>query len=385
VAALARVLVISFSDLSSDPRVDRQIAALRVRHDVTAAGLAPPAYADVEFVDITTPRLGLVDGGVGVARLLIHRFEAAYWRHPKNREVLRRLRGVAADVVLANDLPALPVASSLGAPVVLDAHEFAPAEYSDRLWWRALIAPYVDWECRRYLPQVAAMTTVGESISDAYERAYGVRAAVVTNAPSYVDLRPSPMDAPIRILHHAAAQPGRGLEEMLRVANLLDDRFTVDFVLAGGSSRFRDGLVAQASDNLRVSFLPPVPMRELVQMANGYDVGLYLLPPTNLNQRFALPNKFFEFIQARLAVAIGPSPEMAGLVRRYGCGVVAADFTPEALAAELNSLDASRIAELKQASDVAAAELSAERNADVILSAIDTALAVPVHAGSDAA
>ena len=355
------------------------------RHKVIAAGFAPPAHEGVEFVDIATPKLGLIDGGLGVARLLTHRFEAGYWRHPKNREILRRLQGVDAEVVLANDISALPIASSLGPPVVLDAHEFAPKEYSNRLWWRTLIAPYVEWQCRRYLPRVAAMTTVGQAISDAYDRSYGVRAAVVTNAPAHVDLGPSAVGDPIRILHHAAAQPGRGLEEMVRLADLLDDRFTVDFVLAGGPSRFRDALVAQARDNPRVSFPAPVRMRELVQMANAYDIGLYLLPPTNFNQQYALPNKFFEFIQARLAVAIGPSPEMAGLVRRYGCGVAAADFTPEALAAELNSLDAERIAGFKRASDVAAAELCAERNADVILTAIDTALAVPAHAGSDAA
>ena len=57
-------------------------------------------------------------------------------------------------------------------------------------------------------------------------------------------------------------------------------------------------------------------MHELPRMANDYDVGLYLLPPTNFNQRYALPNKFFEFIQGRLAIAIGPSPEMAKLVER---------------------------------------------------------------------
>jgi hypothetical protein len=126
-------------------------------------------------------------------------------------------------------------------------------------------------------------------------------------------------------------------------------------------------------------------MRELVSMANAYDVGLFLLPPNNLNRRYALPNKFFEFVQARLAVAVGPSPEMAALVRRHGLGVVAADFTPEALAAELNSLDADQIAGFKLASDAAACELSAERNAEAILSAIDTALASTVHVGSDAA
>ena len=206
-------------------------------------------------------------------------------------------------------------------------------------------------------------------------RSYGIRAAVVTNAPPYAELEPTPVDTPIRILHHGAAQRGRGLEEMLRLADLLDERFTLDFVLMPDASGFREALIERARHNPRVRFPSPVPMRELVQMANGYDIGLYLLPPNNFNQRYALPNKFFEFIQGRLALAIGPSPEMAGLVRRYGCGVVGRDFTPEGLAAELNSLDASQIAAFKQASHTAAAELCAERNAEIVLTAVDTALA----------
>jgi hypothetical protein len=358
-----------------DPRVDRQIAALLTRHDVVAAGLGPSAHEGVEFIDISTPPLGLLQGGIGVARLLAHRFEAAYWKHPKNREVLRRLGDIPADVVLVNELAALPIGLRLGASVVLDAHEFAPEEFSDSLWWRTLIAPYAEWQCRRYLPEVAAMTTVGEAIAAEYARQYGVRAAVITNAPPYAELEPTPVDAPIRILHHGVAQRGRGLDEMLQLADLLDERFTVDFVLMPDSSGFRDELIGRARQNPRVDFPPPVPMKELVRMANGYDVGLFLLPPNNFNRRHALPNKFFEFVQGRLAVAVGPSPEMAGLVRQYGCGVVAPDFTPEALAAELNSLDAAQIAAFKRASHSAAAELCAERNAEVILQTIDTALA----------
>ena len=116
-------------------------------------------------------------------------------------------------------------------------------------------------------------------------------------------------------------------------------------------------------------------MRELVTLANGYDIGLYLLRPSNFNQLHALPNKFFEFIQGRLALAIGPSPEMAHLVEQYRCGVVAADFTPGALAAEINRLDVGQITAFKRASHAAAAELSAERGAASVLALVEDALA----------
>jgi hypothetical protein len=289
----------------------------------------------------------------------------------------RRLQGVAADVVLVNEVAVLPIGLRLGAPVVVDAHEYSPEEFAERRVWRQLLGPYVRWQCATHLPDVAAMTTVSDGIAEAYSREFRVHATVVTNAPPFADLEPTPVGSPVRILHHGAALPGRGLEEMVRMADLLDERFTLDFVLveAQVAPGLRGALIDQARHNSRVRFPPPVPMRDLASFANGYDIGLYSLPPTNFNQRYALPNKFFEFIQGRLAVAVGPSPEMAALVRRYGCGVVAPTFEPESLAAELNALDADAIAAFKRASGAAAAELCAERNAELVLGAVERAAA----------
>jgi hypothetical protein len=219
------------------------------------------------------------------------------------------------------------------------------------------------------------MTTVGERIAEEFERDTGVRATVITNAPPHANLEPTPVHDPVRILHHGGAQRGRGLEQMIRVAELLDDRFTLDLVLVESSPGYRDELIRRVKGNPRIRFPQPQPMERLVRMANDYDIGLYLLKPVNFNHRYALPNKLFEFIQARLAVAIGPSPEMARIVRRHGCGIVAENFAPETLANAINSLDAEAVAEFKRASDAAAAELSAERNGSLLVSAVEHALA----------
>jgi glycosyltransferase involved in cell wall biosynthesis len=74
----------------------------------------------------------------------------------------------------------------------------------------------------------------------------------------------------------------------------------------------------------------------------------------------ALPNKFFEFIMAGLAVAIGPSPAMAAIVNRYDLGVVADTFDPRALADRLNALTAADIDAMKHRSLAAARDLNAE-------------------------
>ena len=104
-----------------------------------------------------------------------------------------------------------------------------------------------------------------------------------------------------------------------------------------------------------------------MQVLSDYDVGLYSLPPYSFNARYALPNKFFDFIQARLCVAIGPSPEMKRIVEQYVCGVVAKDFTAETLAETLRALDRQKVEFCRQAADVAAAALCYERSAEVLL------------------
>ena len=109
--------------------------------------------------------------------------------------------------------------------------------------------------------------------------------------------------------------------------------------------------------------------RSWSRRANGYDAGIVFFPPLTANLEHALPNKFFDLIQARVAIVTGPSPEMAGIVREFGCGVVAAGFTLDALVAALGELTPEGIAEMKEGAGRAAEVHSAERNRDTLLDA----------------
>jgi hypothetical protein len=169
------------------------------------------------------------------------------------------------------------------------------------------------------------------------------------------------------MLHHGHAAPNRRIELMIDLMRLLPPRFSLDLMLVGLDSRYGRLLRRRARDLPTVTFIDPVPFDHIIPHGNRYDVGLYLLPPTGFNTRHALPNKFFEFIQSRLALAIGPSAEMAPYVQRYRCGVVADDYTPEALATKLAPLTDTEITRLKHASHLAAAELVSDRLRDRLL------------------
>jgi hypothetical protein len=112
----------------------------------------------------------------------------------------------------------------------------------------------------------------------------------------------------------------------------------------------------------RIRILPPLKSNEIVPFINNYDIGVFLLPPVNFNYANTLPNKLFDFIQARLAIAIGPTPEMKEIVDRYQIGIVADDFTPQALALKLLALNETQINQFKNNTPIAALDLSAEKN-----------------------
>ncbi len=360
-----RILILSLSDLARDPRVYRQLLYLRERHAVTVMGLTDPGIEGVEYIEVPLDNRLVAKAQVGLCHLL-RRHAAIARLSPTILQPLRALvRHREFDVILANDFDTLSFAFAVKgkAKVVLDATEYGPREFEDVLSWRLVHQPYVRYLCREYLPRCDLVLTVCDGLADEYEREFGVRPEVIFNSCEYHELAPSPVDpARIRLIHHGAAIPSRRIEAMIELMDFVDDRFTLDLMLvegAGEAGYYRQ-LEELCSSRPNVAMVPPVPMTGIVPAINPYDIGLFLLEPTNFNYRYALPNKLFEFVQARLAVAIGPSPEMARLVRRFGCGVVADSFAPQDLAARLDALSADEIAAMKRSAAAAARPLAHE-------------------------
>lgn len=371
------VLIISFSVIHSDPRVMRQVRLLEHVHKVTVAGFGRAPEADIEFIALDKPPAGLLQKGIWASKLLLGAFESYYWSLPQVRHAKRLLGERRFDLILANDISALPLALDLaqGCPVLMDAHEYSPREFDDKLLWKLLFGRYHHDLCKRYLPKAAAMTTVCQGIAQEYEREYGVPCKVIHNAPLDQKLSPSAVDAErIRLIHHGSAIRSRHLGVMIEMMKHLDARFTLDFMLVETDAAYMAELRAAAQADPRIRFIEPVAMQDICQRLNEFDVGVYLLPPVNFNHEHALPNKFFEFIQARLAVAIGPSPEMATLLRQYDCGVVATSFEPQALASALQALDAQAVSRFKSASNVAAGDLNYERGGQILLGEVERLL-----------
>ncbi|MBP7147109.1 MAG: hypothetical protein KBD01_06165 [Acidobacteria bacterium] len=361
----SRVVVVSFSDLARDPRVNRQLRFLAERYDVVAAGYGDPGLDGVTYVPLERRPKGQVGHLVAALRLATRRDDAYYSARADvtaARAAAARLAG--GDLYVANDLETLPVVLDVaaGAPVLFDAHEYAPREFEDSAVFRLLLRRYREALCRRFMPRAAAVTTVCESIARRYEAETGVRCVVVWNAPDFEDLAPGDAmpGGALRLVHHGAAHPGRRIETMIEGARAAGPHVTLDLYLVSTSAGSIERLQRVAAGDPRVRFLPAVPMRELPRRLNGYDAGVFVLAPANYNWEVALPNKFFEYVQARLAQVIGPSPEMVRLLRENDLGLVTDDFSPAALARTLAALTPDAVARFKRNAHAAARRLSAD-------------------------
>lgn len=367
---LPRILCISLSTIERDARVLRQISVLAEGAEVTTVGYGDAPLNSTHHIRIPDTLASLPQTPLGVLKLAVRAHRSVELEAPAVAYAARALDGLEFDLIVSNDARVLALAHSVarGAPVWADMHEWAPEERTHVLSWRLLVAPFMTALCRRYLPRSAAVTTVCDSIADLYRSTFGVTPMVMRNSSPWLDLSPSAPDGDrVRLVHSGGAVHGRSLETMIEAVKRLDDRFTLDLYLvpANDGGRYLAHLVELAEGNSRIRFRDPVPPAALPETLNNYDVGVFWIPPTHTNARLTLPNKFFDYVQARLAVAVGPTIEMSRLVEQFELGVVSDGFTVDDCIRSLMTLTPASIAAAKRAADVASPQLSFEVDAAV--------------------
>lgn len=371
------MLIISFSPIASDARVLKQVRGFADDFAVTTCGFGPSPDPRVEHIQLDAAQPTRVRRLMDEALVRVGWFRAAYWSGPTTRAARGALQGRRFDAVIANDLDTAGVAVSMfgGDRVHCDLHEYWPELHGENAAWMAHRSKLYGWLLRAYVRRAASATTVSSRIADEYRRQYGIDAAVVTNASPRRDLHPVEVSQPLRLVYSGAGDGERGLESLVEAVAMTTTAVHLDLYLVSAKPEYLRALQAQIDQSAAPARIcEPLPYNELVPMLNTYDVGVYQPKPINLNHAFALPNKVFDFVQARLALVIGPAEEMERVVRQNGLGVVTEDFTADSLRRALDSLTPENVSRWKHASDRAASALSAEVQQQTWISAV-TAIA----------
>jgi hypothetical protein len=359
------ILVIVLANPTNNPRPNRMIRCLENHYKLTVVGLGSFTQDNIEFIALNPTKENLLEKIIRGIKLKLGQYEKVLWNNEIKR-VYNLLIPKQFDLIICHDLMLLPLAQKIkgNAKILFDAREYYPKHFEDQFIWRFFLQGINEYLCAKYLKNPDHIVTVSSGIAKEYKKEYNVEVEVLPSWSFYHNLAPSKVNPEkIQIIHHGHANPSRRIEQMIKMMDYVDERFHLDLMLTYEHHlNYLKFLQKEASYRANVNIIEPVAYEDIIPFTNQYDIGIFLVPPSTFNLLHTLPNKFFEFIQARLAIAIGPSPDMQAIVKQYNLGIVAKDFNEKNLAKELNKLSMEQIAYNKEQSNKAAKELNAEHN-----------------------
>ena len=282
------------------------------------------------------------------------------------------------NLLLSNDLdtilPNFFISRLKGVKMIYDSHEYfteTPELVNrpkvQRVWKR--IEEFV-------VPKLDEMITVCDSIADLFREKYGVKVHVIRNIPPQKALPPCgdkaelglPHDKHLLVLQGSGINIQRGAEELVQAMQYLDDCHLM--IIGGGDVLpVLKQMVVDLNITDRVRFLPRMSYAKMMAYTQNAELGFCLDKDTNLNYRFSLPNKLFDFIQAGVPVVASHLTEIEKIIRRYDIGLFIENHEPKSIAATIQDAlsDAERWAKWKQNLSVAAQDLRWENEEKALL------------------
>ncbi|WP_281746817.1 capsular biosynthesis protein [Helicobacter suis] len=287
-------------------------------------------------------------------------------------KIIEVLNETNFDFIFCFDLVLLPIvlAYKKQAKVILDAREYYPDQDSSNIRWRYLFKGFFTRLVETYMPRCNHILSVSKGVQALYAKK-GIQSSVFYSMPFYHALTPTPTNPhKIQILYHGGASLNRSFEILKPMMEYLtqtlgDTRFSLTLMLVGTPARLKQ--LKQTLNMEQIRIIPPVEFKQIIPFSNAFDIGLYFSPPHNLNIKYAMPNKFFEYIQSRLALCVVPNFEMQAIIKRYEIGVVSQTSSPQDLAIALHQLRLEDITLYKQNTNQAAKELCAKQNQELLL------------------
>lgn len=369
---MKKVIVSVINDLVSDQRVHKSCTTwVEMGAEVLLVGRKLRDSPELDNRSYQTKRMRLIfnKGAIFYAEYNIRLFLLLLFRR--------------CDILLSNDLDTLLanylVSRLKSKPLIYDSHEYftevpeLQGRSAKRVWER--IEGWI-------FPKLKDIITVNKSIANIYSKKYSKELYVVRNIPfkdqSDYEISKSELgideDQRIIILQGAGINMDRGAEEAVLAMNEVEN--AVLLIVGGGDVLpILKNMVRDEGLENKVKFIPRQTREILYAYTALADIGLSLDKDTNLNYRFSLPNKIFDYIQCGTPVLASDLPEVKNIVLTYNVGAIVEKHTPQFIGKVINQmLDANFKNSHQEELEKAAKELVWENEKKVLIDIYKTYL-----------
>ena len=237
-----------------------------------------------------------------------------------------------SSILLSNDLdtllPNFLISKLMKKDLVFDSHELfselpsIKGRYSQVVWKK--LESFL-------IPKLKFVFTVSRSIAKWYKKTYHINSVVIKNLPHYV-IAEKVLSNESYIIYQGALNKGRGLITLIKAMSFVKTSIKLKIV---GSGPFKEKILNEINvNNLvdRIEIMGVIEPEKLVSITQKAQLGVSLEEDLGLSYRYSLPNKLFDYIQARIPVVTTYLPETKNVVNTYGVGEIIKSHNPKDIA-----------------------------------------------------
>tara|TARA_B110001452_G_scaffold265336_1_gene269808 strand:+ start:2131 stop:3258 length:1128 start_codon:yes stop_codon:yes gene_type:complete len=365
------IAIISNRDLNKAPRIHREVEALADEYDVILFGESVSRIPNSTYKNIYDQRTFFDKVLNYICRKFSSHAQIRFSRLKKTLEINN------ISCVIIHEPSFLPLISNLkkkGFKTVFNAHEYHPLEFQNTDNWSKSEENRQQILYRKNLKNLDLLINVSNGISQKCQDIFGKESIIIPNAANFVEL-PIKLSnsARIKLVHHGVLLPSRKLDFFIQCLKGFEEKFQLDIygVPSKSHSEYYNILKNLIKDYKHIRLLPPVPFIDIIPTMSNYDLGVVVYPPLNFNHTHCLPNKYFEYIQARIGILTCSSKEMKQLNSKYCIGLDITEFNKEKITESLSMITQEKINLFKKNTFNAAKKENAEYYQDIFLKAIN--------------